>query len=274
MQDQNIELVEVTPELAREWLGYNTHNRNVRMRVVLAYAADMADGNWHWNGESIKFAADGTLLDGQHRLSAIVESGCTVPMLVVRGLKNDAQETVDGGAKRKFSDVLKLRGESVPLVLASIARRVTLWDGGNRWVDGVGRYAPTNAQMIQTIDKYPWLRDIAQPSANISARCGLPGSIIGFCWWLFSMLDDEQVSKDVEFFFARLADFQGLVKGDPVYELRKAVENSKNVRGQRSERFLTAITIKAWNAYRDGAKVGVLTFRPGGEKPERFPVPR
>jgi hypothetical protein len=269
VQDQDIALAAVTPELAREWLGLNTHNRNLRTRVVLAYAADMASGNWQWNGDSVKFAADGTLLDGQHRLAAIAESGCTVAMLVVRGLKNETQDTVDGGVKRTFGDVLKLRGEQQPLILAAIARRVTSWENGIMWV---GKYPATNAQMLQTLNKYPWLRDIAQPSAITATRCSVPSSVIGFCWWLFSMLDDD-TSGDIDFFFSRLADFQGLVKGDPIYELRKTAENSRTVRGQRSERYLTAITIKAWNAYRDGAKVGLLTFRPGGEKPERFPLP-
>jgi hypothetical protein len=273
MSQEEVQLTEVTPELAREWLGFNTHNRNVRQRVVLSYAADMASGNWQWNGESIKFAADGTLLDGQHRLAAIAESGVTVPMLVVRGLKNTAQETVDGGAKRKFSDVLRLRGEQTPLILAAVIRRVALWDGGNRWVDNVGKYPPTNAQMLQTLDKFPWLRVVAQPAQMVATHGGLPASIIGFGGWLFGQVSGEDAANDAEFFFARLADGQGLVKGDPIYELRRSVENSKTVRGQRSERYLTAILIKAWNAYRDGSKVGLLTFRPGGEKPERFPQP-
>ena len=66
----DVQLVEITPELAHEWLGFNTHNRNIRQRIVTAYAADMTGGDWQWNGESIKFAEDGTLLDGQHRLAA------------------------------------------------------------------------------------------------------------------------------------------------------------------------------------------------------------
>lgn len=272
MPSKDIELVEITPELAHEWLGFNTHNRNVRQRVVLAYAADMTAGNWRWNGESVKFSADGTLLDGQHRLKAVVEAGIAVPMLVIRGLKNDAQETVDGGAKRKFADVLKLRDEPSPIALASICRRVTVWDGGSRGGAEVGgKYAPTNTQMLQALERYPWLRDLALPATNVAVHCGLPASVIGFSWWLFSQLDGG--SDDAEFFFARLGDGQGLVKGDPIYELRKAADNSRSVKGERSERYLTAILIKAWNAYRDGAKVGLLRFRPGGAAPERFPEP-
>src|SRR5258708_40094679 len=122
--EENIQLIDVTPRLARDWLGFNSRNRNIRQRVVLAYAADMAAGDWRWNGESIKFAADGTLLDGQHRLAAVAESEATVPMPVVRRLKGEAQETVDGGAKRKLGDVPKLGRRQAPAALAAILRQV------------------------------------------------------------------------------------------------------------------------------------------------------
>jgi hypothetical protein len=266
---KDVEVVKITPELAREWLGFNTHNRNLRFRVIRAYAADMAAGNWQWNGESIKFAKDGTLLDGQHRLAAIAESGTTLDMLVIRGLPNETQETVDGGAKRRFGDVLHLRGERDPLLLAAIIRRVVIWEISPQQGNVRGDYVPTNAQMLQALEQYPELRDLTRPVSAV--HCALPGSIIGFCWWVFARCEDA--ASDVDFFFARLSDGQGLVKGDPIYELRRAADNSKTVRGERSERFLTAIIIKAWNAYRDGATVGLLTFRLGGARPEKFPVP-
>lgn len=265
---ENIEVVSVTPHLANEWLLSNTHNRNLRQRVILAYAADMASGNWQWNGESIKFADDGTLLDGQHRLAAVAEADITVPMLVVRGLPNETQETVDGGAKRKFGDVLALRGERAPTTLAAVVRRITMWESGARKAESP-TYAPTNAQMSQTLEKYPWLREVALSARNIAQHCGMPASVIGLGWWLFSQLQDG----DTEFFFERLADGRGLYKGDAIYELRRAIEGSRNVRGQRSITYMTAILIKAWNAYRDGTKVGLLAYRPGGSRPERFPEP-
>lgn len=269
---KEVEVVKVTPELAHEWLGFNTHNRNLRQRVVLAYAADMASGNWQWNGESIKFAKDGTLLDGQHRLAAIAESGTTLDMLVIRGLPNGTQETVDGGVKRNFADVLQLRGERDAMLLAAIIRRVTIWETGVAQGMSIrSNYKPTNAQMLQTLEHHPDLRDLTRPTASVAVHCSLPGSLIGFCWWVFSQCEDA--ASDVDFFFARLSDGQGLVKGDPIYELRRAADNSKTVRGERSERFLTAIVVKAWNAYRDGATVGLLTFRPGGSHPEKFPMP-
>lgn len=266
---ENIEIAEITPDLAREWLGFNSHNRHLRQRVVHAYAADMASGNWQWNGESIKFSKSGVLLDGQHRLASIVESGVTISMLVIRELPDETQQTVDGGAKRKFSDVLALRGERSSVALASIIRRVALWESGARKAESP-IYAPTNAQMLQTLEKYPWLRSTALQSVTVSRNSGLPASVVGLCWWLFSQLS----SDDADFFFSRLSDQQGLAKGDAVYELARSVRDAKDRRGSRSITHLTAITIKAWNAFRDGTTMGILVYRPGGSHPEKFPEPR
>lgn len=263
----NVELVQVTPALAHDWLGYNTHNRRLRDRVINAYASDMKAGAWQWNGESIKFAVGGALLDGQHRLAAIVAADVTIPMLVVRGLPDEVQDTVDGGTKRKFSDVLQLRGELNYSTLAALARRIALWEAGIRRTGG--NFAPTNAQLLQVIEKYPDTREASTVGNHVSTRCGLPGSICAFGYWLFSRIDDS----DASFFFDRLHDGQNLVKGDPVYELRRVAEASRTVRGERSSTFLTAVMIKAWNAYRDGKPIALLTFKAGGAVPEKFPEP-
>lgn len=269
MQEPIIDLIDVTPDMAREWLGFNTHNRNVRGRTVAAYAADMKNGDWQLNGEAIKFASDGSLIDGQHRLHAIVEAGVTIRMLVIRGLPADVQETVDGGVSRKFGDVLKLRGEPSYAALAAVARRIAVWEATGTFSTGAAH--PTKAQLSRVIERYPQLREESTLAYRVARSCGLAPSIVGFCIWLFGQLPDAD--EDIEFFFGRLADFQGLTKGDPIYELRRAVEQSKGVRGERGTKYLVAITIKAWNAFRAGEKVGVLRFTTGGAHPEKFPQP-
>lgn len=269
--DRDVERVVITPELAREWLGYNTHNRRLRALTVQQYASDIKSGDWQWNGESIKFAEDGTLLDGQHRLAAIVEAETAVTMLVVRGLPSETQDTVDGGVKRKFSDVLQLRGEPMYMTLAALVRKAAIWEAGGRKSiqGGGGAYPITNAVLVKFLEKNPDLRDAARYAGNANPRCFLPVSICALGFWLFSRIDAE----DAEHFFARLHDGQNMAKGDPVYELRRVMETTKSMRGERSTTFITAITIKAWNAYRDGKTVMLLTFRPGGAKPEQFPEP-
>jgi hypothetical protein len=97
-------IVAVTPKLAERWLSANYNGqRKVRRSTVAKYAREMAAGEWRGdNGQSITFSADGWLVDGQHRLRAVIESGCEVEMLVVRSSQDAAQimATIDVGDKR------------------------------------------------------------------------------------------------------------------------------------------------------------------------------
>lgn len=101
--EANIEII--TPELAEVYLGKNSNNyRKISRQIVLAYAADMKTGNWKLNGEAIKFNKSGFLVDGQHRLNAVVRSGVSVPMLVIRGVEDDVQ-TYDIGKGRSVAEI-------------------------------------------------------------------------------------------------------------------------------------------------------------------------
>jgi hypothetical protein len=74
-----VQIIDVDPATAESWLAKNPNNRNLRVPVVQSYARDMVSGNWMLNGETIKFDQSGKLIDGQHRLSAVVTADVTVP---------------------------------------------------------------------------------------------------------------------------------------------------------------------------------------------------
>ncbi|MFD2025053.1 hypothetical protein [Promicromonospora aerolata] len=262
------EFVVVTPDLAEQWLTKNTHNRNSRQRVIDGYATDMMAGNWKDNGAAIVFAKDGTLLDGQHRLFAILQAEVTVRMLVVRGAEKDAQDTIDGGAKRKLSDVLHLRGEAHYTALAAGLRRITAYElvGDNA---GGWSYTPTTQQSLGTLEKYSWLREFAPRTGPLSRR-GVPSSVAIYLWFRFSQIDGD----DADYFFKVIEDRAPLTDGDPIHVLLRALDNSVSVRGARNARWITALCIKAWNKYRAGESVKNLSWRPGGAAAEAFPEPK
>ena len=263
------EVVEVTPELAKEWLRHNSHNRNLRERVVNGYAADMLSGDWVEDGQSIKFSASGILLDGQHRLSAIVQSRVTQRMLIVRGLPDSSQDTMDVGAKRVLADVLRLRGEQYNTTLAAILLRVYQWDQGYRRSFKAGA-RPTHRQLLAVLDKHPEVRRSAEIADRIRKPARISGSTAGLCHWLFNQID----CGDCAFFFARLGDGTALVDGDPVYALRRVLSNFAADKGRPDETHVTALVIKAWNAYREGRPVQLLAYKGGGSAPEAYPEPK
>lgn len=101
------EIVRVTPELAKEILKGNTCNRNISSHRVNLYANDMINGKWSLTGMGISINKDGRLLDGQHRLSAIIKANVAVDMLICSDIDNATE--FDTGKKRSLADSYKLK---------------------------------------------------------------------------------------------------------------------------------------------------------------------
>lgn len=124
MSNQLISRVEtITPVLAEEYLRRNTKNRQLRSNIVSYYASQMKNGQWMLNGEGIIFNEENVLVDGQHRLAAVVESGVNVDMLVVRNADKDSFTTIDSGVSRKIRDTFYVKGIPNANVVSSVIRR-------------------------------------------------------------------------------------------------------------------------------------------------------
>ena len=99
---------EVGPQNAKAWLERNTGNRNVRQAHVRHLAEQMRLGRWKLSPEPIVFSRKGRLLDGQHRLLAVVMSGKTISVSVALVEDESVFEVLDQGANRSNSDILNV----------------------------------------------------------------------------------------------------------------------------------------------------------------------
>lgn len=100
----------ITPESAKTYLLKNSNNRAVSQKVVNGYAEDMIAGKWKLTHQGIAFDADGVLIDGQHRLLAIVKANVAVMMLVTMGAAADTRLVCDSGRARTMGQSLHLHG--------------------------------------------------------------------------------------------------------------------------------------------------------------------
>lgn len=103
-----IAFVDITPKMAATCLKRNDRNRNIDLNRVALFAKTMSDGKWVATHQGLAFDADKNLIDGQHRLAAIVKAGVVVKMQVTSGIPiEDVQEyslAVDCGRPRRFDD--------------------------------------------------------------------------------------------------------------------------------------------------------------------------
>ena len=108
--------MDVTPEMALRWLENNFRNRKLSDDVVAAYARDMRNGVWVPTHQGVAFNDRDELIDGQHRLRAIVLSGKTIKMMVTFGLPSviegaemTTMDAVDRGRTRSVAHQLKIQ---------------------------------------------------------------------------------------------------------------------------------------------------------------------
>ncbi len=101
----------IDPDTAKTWLDeHNQRNRPVSKAHVRLLAADLAAGRWRTTHQGIAFDRDGQLVDGQHRLWAIVESGVSAVLQVTRGVDPMAFEVIDQHRKRTAGQILAMEG--------------------------------------------------------------------------------------------------------------------------------------------------------------------
>lgn len=107
-----IQLETITPSVAKLYLASaNALNRALSAATVEAYTrAIMADA-WEVTHQGIAFDLNEMLIDGHHRLTAIVRAGKSVQMYVTRGLPPHVVAVVDGGRSRTVQHQFRLTGD-------------------------------------------------------------------------------------------------------------------------------------------------------------------
>lgn len=135
----------VTPEKAISWLEGNTHNRKLREERVKQYARDISRGEWYLTHQGIAFDPSGVLVDGQHRLWAIIEANMAVEMLVSTDVAKETQLVIDDHLPRSGVDALQLRGKG------SSRRKVAVL---NILLRGFSRGRATHAELLEGYRRY------------------------------------------------------------------------------------------------------------------------
>jgi hypothetical protein len=116
------EIRKISPEIAKNMLLLNPNNRRLSKSHVDFLTKEMINNNWIFDGQPIRFNHSGGLLDGQHRLNAIINSKTTQEFLIVSDIRNDAFKVMDTGRARTAGDVLHIHGGTHSMVLASAIR--------------------------------------------------------------------------------------------------------------------------------------------------------
>ena len=277
--DSDLEIEIITPDKATYWLENSKFsNRNIADRLVDKIARDIKDNKWIYDGNSIKFDKDGNLIDGQHRLWAVVKAQMNVRCLIVRNLEANATDIIDTGKSRSHSDVLHFNGYVNTASLANACRIAIGYrkNAGNlfEWASGSSKLHCSSSEIVKEAKENKRLVDSQQAVVSMKfVRKFMGTGTAAFCHYIFSKKDKLKADE----FFYLLDKGTDLPEGHPILALRNCLTirdhlASKLAKGGNYRcAYLVALIIKAWNFYVDNSEIRRLKF---DETREVYPVPQ
>lgn len=244
-------VVDVTPDKAREILAkQNTRNRSIRQTQVKKLATDILEDRWKLTSQAISIDTNGVLIDGQHRLAAVVQSGKTVQMLFATDCAPDTFDVIDTGLGRTAADVVGLAGAKYgPLIAAGIKTTALYKEYPDRiWQNTM---SSTHSRICQVYNKDPDFYNLtACYTDRIRKLCHKvnPTSI-------FVLLNLTcELGFDIEYIFddflMKLATGENLQRGCPILCYRQALFNGlKPPLNKNLQQYSVACVIKCFNYY-------------------------
>ena len=272
MPAQRFSRVKVTPAIAQKWLKEKNYadNRPISKSWVDYLARQMEKGLWQENGEPLIFDLDDQLLDGQHRLAAIVKSGITITFDIRRGVATESFTTIDQGRGRTAGQVFGMLGIKNSRAAASVCRLVYNWETTGAPFVG-RRISPDEINLVWEVYEQE-ITSALEMAIPLKKSVPAPASILGFCAFLFAKASKKKASA----FFATLGGGVAEDARDPALVLRNRLfrEAVANSRRSLPKKAMFGLIIRGWNAYHKGDKVRQLQIKPDGDGGFKIPIIR
>lgn len=268
--DVSAGFVPTTPELAEMWLDSMAPNRNLRTQRIPVLAADMEADRWPFEGSPIRFDHDNALVDGQHRLHALIRARATLTFLVVCGLSPEAMDVIDTGGKRTGSDMFGIHGREHRVQLAALVNVVSQWKQGRiqTTASRLSGAASSNALLFEVEQADSRIAEAVSTAMQYKNRISATATATGFFLWL---IPEHESSRAREFLDA-VAEHRSTGSGDPVLAVIRRLDNRFGEGDRRLGPVEGAyILLRGWQAYRAGEQLERIPLAQHN-KPMDFPI--
>jgi len=255
-------VITITPAIADHMLKHcNTLNRKLNKRWVAFLSEAIKKGEWQLNGEPIIFSKDLRLIDGQHRLYAIVAAGKEIDSYVTTEVPDENFVSIDTGHARSGSHVLGIGGRvKNSFDVSATLNKINRYKHKNYDFDGA--HVVSNRQLMSLLEKY---KDVTK-SVDYARKFGkgYSKSTIAFCHYILHKIDKELCDT----FFTQLSSPTPTIP--LIASLRKGTVKEGRAKSRIKQTVVIGSIFKTWNAMRtnDANASAMMTAT------EEFPMPK
>lgn len=226
--------VNVTPAMARRWFegDINRGNRSIQMRHVETIKRDILNDRWMLNAQAICFTSNPfdidennppRLLNGQHRLKAIIEADRAVQVPTAMNVDEEAFQTYDTHAK---SSPVSSDGSVHADARVMTAAARFLWKQENKMdIFGSGGDTPSASELNDVIERNPRLVHFAALARTKNMRAFGSAGVIAYFFYRISIEDPEAAEVMINHMDLKEVDLSLLATGSPLNSLVRELQN-------------------------------------------------
>lgn len=258
----------VTPSLAAKYLEANIMNRHANEPTVLHYANQMRKGDWKEDtGECIKISKEGVILDGQHRLMAVIKANKPIYFHIAMDMDKEVFDVLDTGKCRSAGDVFKIQGIKYATSTPAIINYYHLFKK-EQYHKGIAKNGKlSNSQLLAMYEeKAEYWNAIVNKAETFSSSFSrvISSALFG---GIYATLLDINPSKALPF----LEQFSTgrNITNESIHVLRDKLIADRVSNSKMSPALKMAFIIKTWNAFVTDRNLKVLRF---DKVKEDFPV--
>lgn len=241
--------IEIGPELANKILDtYDLDYRKLRDKHAKSIASDMAEGAFLLDGSPIRISKEKKLLDGQHRMFGIRESGQRLEFLIVDSLPPDTYDTVDTNiVPRTYIDILRRRGYSNPTGMSALIKLAHKWY--NPKITSLATTYPQTPHQLDKIlnqyaDRLKWATHNAR---NLDKKIYVPQSQIALAMFILGEISESSIKG----FMISVAEGENIHRGMPAYTLKTRLQGDHNEEKDKSRDIMDTMWLifRTWKMY-------------------------
>lgn len=249
MGGMRMRVVSINPKRAAELLALSAGNRPIRKLLVARYAKEMAMGSWKLSPEPIIVTKKGRLVQGHHRLHAVILSGCTVEFMLCEDADDGIVMVLDTGRSRTLSDRLNAyapdratrriindlpgRGVRLAAIISFVYKAI------------MGESTPSTDEALRIIHFYDEaLTSVLDLCTNDRLLCRA-ACMSAFVLALQAATSAQQKTAIINF-IQSVSTGEMLERGEPAYALREYLLGIKMKRRGRSSSIAQGVADSQW----------------------------
>lgn len=243
------EIIEMTPEMAKKYIATNQSNRPVSKSRVADFVKCINDDQFFLTHQGIAISSENILLDGQHRLLAIIKANKAVRVQLTTNADPNMFKYIDTGSKRTNGQMMAVLGIKNYNGISAAITKYHVIRQGYKGTDGMATVIRANEAIMFYEQNKQLIDHFYKFASNCYAKVRLLDKTLSVAVMMYLSIDKKHPLETIQNFFLKLFGIEEAFGDTAVKLLFQVLIKDLSANKKTTSAVKLIYIIKAWNAY-------------------------